>query len=145
MEEQSLFDLSIDPLSQNNLYQTARWGKFLSIMGFIGVGFMILFALFLRTLLSSAYTSAMYPNGSASIITITYLVMGVLYFFPTLFLYRFSTQMLKALADKDQNLITSSFAQLKSCFRFVGVLTIIVIVFAIIAVVFGAIVGMVLY
>ncbi|MDR0793518.1 MAG: DUF5362 family protein [Chitinophagaceae bacterium] len=139
MEENSLFDLSIDMLSQDNLKQTAKWGKFLSVVGFVGVGFMILFALFFRSLYTSSLYSEYSSGISGSSITITYLLMGILYFFPTLFLYRFSTQMLRALAEQDQNLITSSFSNLKACFRFVGVLTIIGLVFVIICIVFLAI------
>ena len=142
MEDQSLFELSVDPLSQDNLYQTARWGKFLSIVGFIGIGFMILFGFFFRPLIySSASLSSMYPSASIYSVTVSYVLMGILYFFPTFFLYRFSSQMLQALANKDQHLITSSFSQLKACFKFVGILTIIVMVLAILGIVILVIVG----
>jgi uncharacterized membrane protein (DUF485 family) len=60
-----------------------------------------------------------------------------LYFFPCLFLFRFASKMKHALAANDQAQLNTSFQNLKSLFRFVGILTIIFLAFYAIAIVFG--------
>ena len=64
---------------------------------------------------------------------IVYVVGAIIYFFPCLYLLRFSNQTKTALASDDQTKLTSAFKNLKSMFRFVGVLTIIVIAIYIVA------------
>jgi len=69
--------------------------------------------------------------------TIVYLSFGVLYFFPCLFLFRFANNMIVALNSNEQITLNRSFQNLKIMFRYVGILTIIVLALYIIAFVFG--------
>lgn len=56
------------------------------------------------------------------------MVLGsLLYFFPCLYLYRFSAQAKIAVEAEDQESLTSSMQNLKSMFKFMGILTIILI------------------
>jgi hypothetical protein len=125
--EQSLFELQVDHEVSGHLTQTAKWAKFLSIVGFIGCGIMIIAVVFLGTLLSTFS-----PLGASGIVTGggfmqvgLLLAMMALYFFPCLFLFNFSNKMLRAIRDNDQYSLVASFRQLKLCFKFIGILTIV--------------------
>jgi len=131
----NFFDLQIDQQNTSYLSEIARWGKFLSIVGFIGIGLCTLF--FTLALLIGGNTSSSASFGGTSydmgytlgrtigpVILIAFLLI---YFFPTLYLYKFSTQMQTALRNNDQASLTTSFGNLKSCFKFVGILTIVVL------------------
>ena len=53
MEQSSnLFELQLDQPSINYLSEAARWSRFLSIIGFIYCGFMVLFGLFFGSVMS---------------------------------------------------------------------------------------------
>jgi hypothetical protein len=133
--DQHLFELQVDQQSISYLGETARWAKFLSIVGFVMCGLMIIFALFAGSILSTfsrlgnndTFTSTMGMGGA--FISLIYIVISLLYFFPCLYLFNFSTKMQTALRNNDQTTLNSSFGNLKSCFKFVGILTIVFLSF----------------
>jgi hypothetical protein len=130
--ESNLFDLIIDHESSGYLGDTARWAKFLSILGFIFIGLMVIMAFSIGVIMSK-FTSQLNDSSAvasalpSAIFTFIFLAFAVLYFFPTLFLYRFATRMQMAIRNNDQPQLIGSFRSLKSCFRFIGILTIIVL------------------
>jgi hypothetical protein len=138
-----LFNLSIDPVIKSHLSETARWGKFLSIVGFVFCGLIILvgiifisaFGNFQRTYGTSESSSLI--AGMGPMLFVIYIIIAVLYFFPCLFLLRFSNKMKAALAADNQPELTASFQNLKILFRYLGILTIIVIACYLLAFVFG--------
>ncbi|RPE06002.1 hypothetical protein EGT74_27010 [Chitinophaga lutea] len=144
METNNLLDLQIDPESGSLLSEAAKWGKFLAIVGFVGCGFMLLGGLMLAAMSStiSSQMEAMGGTGAATFYssgmgTALYIGMAVLYLFPCLYLYRFAGRMQEALRSTDQGVLNSSFANLKSMFKFMGILTIIIIAFSILAFIFA--------
>jgi len=58
---------------------------------------------------------------------ILYVGIAVIYFFPCLFLLRFANHMKNALNTDDQVTLNTSFQNLKIMFRYVGIVTIIII------------------
>jgi hypothetical protein len=126
--EQSLFELQVDHEVTSHLSQTAKWAKFLSIVGFIGFGFMLILILFLGTMSSSlaALSTTAMPGGGFMQIVLLFAMMA-LYFFPLLFLFNFSNKMLRAIRNNDQFSLVASFRQLKLCFKYIGILTIVFI------------------
>lgn len=124
--------LSISNNSMIFLSETGKWGKFLAIMGFIGVGFLVVLSLFMGTLLSS-----LNPGGDALPIPgflfgLIYLILAALYFFPVLYLFNFSSKIRKALAEKDNSILDEAFKNLKSHYKFIGILTVILLMFYVI-------------
>lgn len=118
------------------LNEMRRWAKFLSIMGFIGIGLIVLLALSIGSVLN--FISSLSPTPlpfPSFLLTLIYLVVALLCFFPVYHLYLFSTKMETALMKKDQSELTGSFKNLKSVFRFVGVMTIVVFSINILAIV----------
>lgn len=142
----SLFDLQMDQEASTYLGEAARWARFLSILGFIMCGLLILVGLFLGSVVSTAFRGSM---GSGSVFggtffTMLYVVIALLYFFPCLYLFQFGSKMRTAQRNNDQQLLSESFKNLKSCFKFFGILAIVVLglyALALIAAVIGAAVG----
>ena len=140
-KETSLFGFGIDQSSRAHLAEAAKWAKFLAIVGFVMCGLIIVLSFFIGTLFSTSMSrygdSAAFGSGFGIIMTIVYLSFGVLYFFPCLFLFRFANNMIVALNSNEQITLNRSFQNLKIMFRYVGILTIIVLALYIIAFVFG--------
>jgi hypothetical protein len=133
----SLFELSIDHESSQYLTETARWGKFLAIVGFVTCGLLAIASFFIGAIMSRSPFAAYSADGAAgaagaiggTLVTLLYLAFALLYFFPCLFLYQFSVRLKAALRDNDQVKLNQSLKSQKSLFKFVGILTIIVLAF----------------
>ena len=144
MEQQysnNLFDLQVDAPSSSYLSETAKWSRFLAIAGFLICGLFVIMGVVVAVALSgeSNTTFGLYGTGLGVGVAMIYIIMGALFFFPCMYLLRFSTRMLTALRSNDQNSLVSGFANLKSCFKFVGILTIVMLAFWAITVIFGII------
>ena len=141
--DSSLFGLSIDPVSKMHLWDTARWAKFLAMMGFIVCGLIVLIGIFAGTAFEmyrmryDLTDSAKETRGLGALVAIAYILLGLLGFFPSLFLFHFATKMKMALMSNDQNTLNTSFQNLKKTLRYVGVVTIILLVFFLIAIFFA--------
>jgi len=131
--------LQIDPAGHSYLAETAKWGNFLSIVGFVLSGILALVALFAGTLLGSAGRG--FGNSSSMIgagfVTVIYLVIAALYFFMSLFLNRFSSKMKTALYSNDQETLNNSFLNLKNLYKMMGIITIVYLSILILAFIFG--------
>jgi hypothetical protein len=122
-------ELQVSTNAQNYLTESARWGKFLAITGFVLCGLMVLIAFFVPAFLfrlppynnlPAGYTTAMQTG-----ITIVYLLFAVLFFFPCFYLYKFSAKMQIAIKSVNQENFDDSLMNLKSIFKFYGIMTII--------------------
>ena len=131
-------ELNVTTSSKDFLMIASKWANFLAILSFIGIGLMVLGGLIVTivgTTFSSFQTSAA-PMGMFGII---YLLLGLLYFFPTLYLYNFSQNIKKALVDSSQQNLDLGFENLKSFFKFIGVFSIVTISLYILLFVFAAV------
>lgn len=119
--------LAINHESADFLSSAAKWGKFLAIVGFLMIGLTVLFAFYAGsyfTPMMNEVDGGMGAVGGA-FFAIFYLLFALLYFFPVLYLYRFSAKMQDALRLQSENLVAESFKNLKSLLKFVGILTMI--------------------
>jgi len=136
--------LSITPSMRNIFAEIARWAKFLAIVGFVGIGLTVIFALILGFFMNNVQEQLGAGTGVMSTTAImgVYLLVAALYFFPVLYLFRIAGRMQEALKTDDNDELRESFANLKSMFKFIGILTIIFLGFyaliIISSVVFGA-------
>ena len=133
-QDTTLFGFGIDDASRSHLAEAAKWAKFLAIVGFVMCGFIVIASFFIGTIFSTSFSryndysdGPSVGGGFGILITLFYLAFGLLYFFPCLFLFRFANHMKSALNTNDQLTLNKSFQNLKIMFRFVGILTIIVI------------------
>ncbi|WP_295771450.1 DUF5362 family protein [uncultured Mucilaginibacter sp.] len=124
----------------------AKWGNFLSIIGFIMCALLLLLGSFISSIMSSL--SAMGGNPMAGsvqgVMTVMYVLIAIFYFFPTLYLFQFSSKAKKAILFANSAELAEAFGKLKSCFKFIGIVTIVIL--SIYALVFIAgIIGMSTY
>ena len=143
-DNSSLFSLSIDPVTKTHLSETARWARFLAIVGFVFLVLMIFMGVYSSIMISrfeEGYRSSLGVSGIMSAagtsVAFVYILMAVIAFFPLLFTFRFASLMRQALNSNDQALLNASFQNLKICFRYLGVITIIFLVFTALTLVFG--------
>lgn len=124
-------DLQVSNSAFNFLSESARWGKFLALMGFIFCGLMAVIAFFLPSMIVNIPPYNTMPAGLSSSmatgITLLYLLLGILLFFPCLYLYRFSVKMQSSLSTVNQEAFDESLKNLKSMFKFYGILTIVML------------------
>jgi uncharacterized membrane protein len=132
----SLFGLNIDATGQSNLGDAARWAKFLAIVGMVMCVLIVIIGIVAATALSnlnsgfrrSGYYSGGSTYGSSGLgatLVVTYIIIAVIYFFPCMFMLRFSNHMQNALKANDQASLNESLKYLKVTFRYMGILTII--------------------
>ena len=135
-------DLSLNSISQDNLFTAAKWAKFLAIIGFIFCGLMIVggFAMsaYLSNYSSSTYGYKAFPFNPA-FLSIFYIILSIILFFPCLFLLKFSNKMQEAIKTSSQDSLDNSFMNLKSLFKFYGIMTIVILSFYAIAIIFAVI------
>jgi hypothetical protein len=122
-----LEQLTLTSSAKRFLKETAKWCKFLSILGFVGIGLMLIFSIFTGTMIGILQNtvSQPLPKGLAITSSITYLLIAIIYFFPMYYLFQFSNRMNKALLMKNDETFEKAFEMLKSHYKYIGVLTII--------------------
>ena len=134
MENQSL---QLNEQAISALKEGAKWSYFLSILGFIGVGLMVLAAVFMSLIFSSLPTGvgSEYNNqigfnpfsAASGFISFLYIIISVLYFFPIYYLYKYATGIKNALAVRDSILLSDALVYLKSHHKFLGITALVVI------------------
>lgn len=151
MEETSVFEkfeLQLDQSAKDFLRETAKWAYFLSILGFVGIGLLVLIAIFAGTFLAAM--GNMVPGmgamgGSLGLMMgVIYFLIAALYFFPVYYLFKFATNTKAAFRDNDSEALTNSFSYLKSHYKFIGITTLVVLGFYVLLLVlaiFGALLG----
>ncbi len=139
----NLFELQIDHQAAGYLGETAKWTKFLSILGFIFCGLIVLIAIFFGSFFSSSFLGKYGQGGAIGgmgsglgvVVIVIYVLLALFYFFPCLYLFNFSNKMQMALRNNDQAQLNLSFKNLKSCFKFWGIFTIIILSFYALAII----------
>ena len=132
-------NLVIDWRSKEFLKETAKWTKFLAILGFVGIGLMVLGSLVMLFSPSSLRSNKEFPLWGKIFIMHLYLPLAFLYNFPISYLYQFSENTKKAIENNDNNAIRDAFEFLKSHYKFMGILTIILLSFYAIIIFIGLI------
>ncbi len=136
MDQQStdtLFDLQVTQDAKSQLADTAQWARFLAICGIIAIVLMVVAGSYLALVVTRTdpqfkeiyRDSNMTAEGLGAGMVVVYIIAGLLYFFPCLFLLQFANKMKQALAAGDELLLSESFRSLKKTFRYLGVITII--------------------
>lgn len=135
--EPSLFDLQIDQPVQTYLGETARWAKFLAIIGFVIIGIITVIVVIaaLATPGTQNTDSASKAGYAAGVILVA--ASAAVMFFPCIYLYHFAARMQSALRSNDQEQLLRSFRNLKSCFRFIGILTLIYLCLTVLTIAFN--------
>lgn len=131
--------LEIEQSTLKQLNTARKWAMFLAILGFIFLGIMIVVGLIAGTFLK-AFSSGENNFGiSDSLMFIPVILIAAIYFFPVLFLFRFSKYTYKAIKTFDKLYFHKAVKNLKFYFAYLGILAIIVLsVYFIILIVAGS-------
>lgn len=125
-EENNSSNLIISNESVVYLAETVKWTKFLSIMGFILIGVMVIFSLFAGTMFSN-FNNQNTPPGFGIGITLMYLLLALLYYFPISYLLKFSQNTKSALETNNNEDLAFALRNQKSLYKFMGISTIVML------------------
>ena len=134
-----LEEITLTSGAKNFLRETAKWGKFLSILGFIALGLMLMGSFFIGAFYNTTPQADIMPFDLGIVVTLIYIVVALIYIFPIYYLYQFSAKMKEALISKDDAVLVTAFEMLKSHYKFIGVFTIIMLSVYLLAGVIGLI------
>ena len=131
-------DLQVDSMAVTHLKETAMWAKFLGIVGLVISIIIAIFSFFAGTFIETySRGQAMMPLGTGITLTVVYLIFAAIYFFLSLFLFRFATKMKQALLATDQDSFNTALYNLKLSYRIMGAITAIYLAFVALAIVVG--------
>ena len=125
-------NLSLNDQAVAALRESAKWSLFLSIVGFIGIGFLLIMALFIGSVFSQIgdTTPGLGSNpflAKKGFMSAIYVVMAVLYFFPIYYLYKYANSTTNALKTYNSELLSDALVNLKSHHKFLGITVIVVL------------------
>jgi hypothetical protein len=123
-------ETKVTPGMINALRSTKPWTMLLAVLGFISIGFMVLAGL------GMALFSSLIPGvrGQGAVMGLVYIVMAVLYFFPALYLVKYSSAVERFLSTGMPADMESALTYQKSFWKFVGILSLIGIGFMILGI-----------
>ena len=119
--------LEIGSEALDNLNVTRKWTTFLSVLGFIFLGLIIVAGL-ATTLFLTTFKSKQADLGiPESLMIIVFIAIGALYFFPVFFLFRFSRNIRDAIQKHDQKKLAKGFRNLRLFFAYLGIMVILIL------------------
>jgi hypothetical protein len=123
---ENLFELQVDHELSGTLTDTAKWAKFVSIVGMAFSALLLYIVFNIGTLLANLPIFGGGTMGAGGfIITTFYVIVALCFFFPSLFAFNFSRKLQLALRNNDQDELNSAFATLKLRFKFLGIVFIV--------------------
>jgi hypothetical protein len=131
--------------AKNFLATAAFWGKIVSIVSFVFTAFSVLGGiamLFMGSTLSQfdSQMGALGVLGGLGIALI-YFLLALFCFFPSLYLFNFSQKTQTAIRSSDSLELEEAFKNLKSLFKFMGIITVVVIAIYVLIFIFALIAG----
>jgi len=123
------------------------WTRFMSVLGFISVAFLIIgAAVMLGISLFARNLGGAMPGGMMIAMSILYVIIAILYVFPCLYLWGTAGAVVRMKKGDIPGGMETALAKQKSFWKFIGIVTIVFLVmypiFIILMVVFGAVAGM---
>jgi hypothetical protein len=121
--------------AQRHLTKTGPWVRFLSIMMFIGAGFLMLAGISLALVAlagmqspMSPVTTGSLPNGAAFLLGPIYVIVALLtYIVPGLFLFRYASAIKVLKLNPSSLSLEDAIKQQKTFWRYLGILAIILL------------------
>lgn len=120
--------------AESHLKSSAKWGLFLSIIGFLIILLLVIFSITMFVLSGVKSEFADFQNMPVpfmlEFLGVLYLIFAIIYFFPTYNLLKFSTKISSAFENNDQVALEDALKNLKRMFAFIGILTIMMFLFS---------------
>lgn len=124
--DDSTFEGGMNSEMKSYLMETAKWGKFISIVCIVIGGLNVLVAIFAGGTIASIAQMSEVMIGSGLILGF-YLFLAAMIIIPSIYLLNFSTKAISSLRSGSEGELTESFRNLKSYFKFVGIVLAIII------------------
>ena len=112
--------VTLNNYALKQLNEARKWSMFLSVLGFIVIGLMVLFWIGIMAGLGIGKNLGL---GVLSFIPL--MVVLIIYFFPIYYLLKFSLNAKKSVEIRDDSFISSAFKYLKMHYQFMGILAMI--------------------
>ncbi len=125
--------IEIEQGTLNYLNSIRKWAMFFAILGFIFLGLMIIIGIAAGTFLSAFKSSDAVSAVPESLFIVIIVALALIYFFPVLFLFRFSKHTAIAVQTLAKEELHKAFKNLKAYFVYIGVLVIIALTIYVIA------------
>ena len=126
----------VTPKMVADLASTRPWVLFLSILGFIACGFMALGGIIMMGVAATVSRGA-----GIGFLGLIYIPMALLYLFPSYFLLKYSGGIRGFLATRSAPQMEQALQSQKSFWKFIGILTLVVISIYILAIVIAVAIG----
>jgi len=127
-ENQSILELQVDQSASRSLSDAARWAKFLSIVGFVGMGLLILCLLLARAAISITIPKFAQPMAREEsygiVVAIIVLIVAIVCVLMYL-LFRGATLIKRGIETKSQETFNNGLSSLKIYFAIYGVFAIV--------------------
>jgi hypothetical protein len=120
--------IELEQKTLNYLNTARKWSMFLAIIGFIGLGLLLIIGVATGTFLSAFNSGAEEDGIPEKLLIILWGVITIIYFFPVYFLFKFSKHSANAVHTHDKKELHRAIRNLKSFFVYIGVLVIIILV-----------------
>jgi hypothetical protein len=124
--------IELEAETLKHLNTARKWAMFLAIIGFIFLGLVIIIGLIAGTFLKTFNSGEKGLGIPESLMFVPVVLFAIIYFFPVLFLFRFSKFSSQAFQTLDKIQLHKAIKNLKYYFAYLGVLIIIVFTFYII-------------
>ena len=126
-------ELKITSHMVDSMRSTRPWAMFISILGFITVGFMLLAAIVIMVL--GSVLPQEIDGFPAVLMGIMYIIMSFFYLVPSIYLFRYTSAIGSFLDTMSESEMESALSNQKSFWKFIGILGIVMIAFAILGVI----------
>lgn len=117
----------------DSMRSTRPWAMFLSVLGFISVGFMVIAAMGIMVL--GSVLPQHIDGFPAVLMGALYIFMSFFYLVPAIYLFRYSSAIGRFLDSMTASEMESALSYQKSFWKFVGIVAIIMFVFAILGII----------
>lgn len=131
--------LKVTDQGKQHLRSTARWSKILSMIGFAALGLSLLIAIFAIIFLTGMEMDEEFAGLQLVMLTpmlVVYSLVGLIYLYPLLKLYKFSKFATDALDSNNAVMLEQALAQQKSLYTFIGIFTMVIVGMYLLVVVF---------
>lgn len=125
--------MEIGPEILDNLNSTRKWTTFLSVLGFIFLGLLIIAGIAASLFLTTFRTREANLGIPESVMIIIFIVFGAIYFFPVFFLFRFSRNTRDGIQNLDRLKLAKGLNNLRLYFTYIGIMVIVVLTIYVVA------------
>ncbi len=113
-----------------SLKQTRPWARLIAVIGFISLAFMVI-----SSLVNILAIGKITEKGIFVMVSGLYLVIGLLYFFPSYYLYKYASSITRLLDGGGAVEMETALSYQKSFWKFTGILVLLSVVVALLGIV----------